>query len=199
VNAQVERFKEAIAPHLEGWKAIETRTVCRAQHERPPVAVAPSWGPRQRDVTCQYRTLEPQAQRRDTFTGQAFNGAHLRHRQHHPAPLVLVVEDMRVVHAWLDNWRGAGHVVVGTERHGYKLSLRSVAAERLGRELPSRRDDERGRFRSGADAVAGVQRAALATARRASDAVSLLAAAALARRVVGQRQLDVVGERVVAR
>lgn len=36
---------------------------------------------------------------------------------------------LRALHAWLDSWKGIGHVVVGMERHCYKLSLRSVAAE----------------------------------------------------------------------
>jgi hypothetical protein len=28
------------------------------------------------------------------------------------------------LHAWLDSWRGIGHLVVGMERQGYRLSLK---------------------------------------------------------------------------
>ena len=31
---------------------------------------------------------------------------------------------LRALHVWLDSWSGIGHVVVGMERHGFRLSLK---------------------------------------------------------------------------
>ena len=31
---------------------------------------------------------------------------------------------LRALHAWLDSWSGIGHIVVGMERQGYRVSLR---------------------------------------------------------------------------
>lgn len=36
---------------------------------------------------------------------------------------------LRALHAWLDSWTGLGHVVVGMERQGFKVSLRSIAVD----------------------------------------------------------------------
>ena len=36
---------------------------------------------------------------------------------------------LRALHAWLDSWTGIGHVIVGMERQGFKVSLRSIAVE----------------------------------------------------------------------
>src|SRR5262245_15605386 len=44
--------------------------------------------------------------------------AALRVRQSEP--------ELAVVHRWLDNWTGIGHIVVGMERQGYALSLTKV-------------------------------------------------------------------------
>ena len=38
---------------------------------------------------------------------------------------------LRPLHAWLDSWHGVGLVVVGMERQGFKVSIRSVAVEGL--------------------------------------------------------------------
>jgi hypothetical protein len=40
---------------------------------------------------------------------------------------------LRALHAWLDNWRGAGLIVEGMRRQGYRVSLREIDA--WGREL----------------------------------------------------------------
>ena len=29
-----------------------------------------------------------------------------------------------MLHRWLDNWKGIGHIVVGMERQGFRLSLK---------------------------------------------------------------------------
>jgi len=34
-------------------------------------------------------------------------------------------DELDVLHAWLDSWRGIGLIVVGMARHGYDLSLTS--------------------------------------------------------------------------
>ena len=31
---------------------------------------------------------------------------------------------LAALHAWLDNWCGIGHIVVGMERYGFRLSLK---------------------------------------------------------------------------
>jgi hypothetical protein len=31
---------------------------------------------------------------------------------------------LRALHAWLDSWSGIGHIVVGMDRHGFRLSLK---------------------------------------------------------------------------
>ena len=31
---------------------------------------------------------------------------------------------LSALHGWLDNWRGIGHIVVGMERHGFRLALK---------------------------------------------------------------------------
>jgi hypothetical protein len=31
---------------------------------------------------------------------------------------------LRTLHAWLDNWRGVGIIMVGMERHGFRPSLK---------------------------------------------------------------------------
>ena len=36
---------------------------------------------------------------------------------------------LRALHAWLDSWTGVGLVVVGMERQGFKVSIRSVAVD----------------------------------------------------------------------
>jgi len=36
---------------------------------------------------------------------------------------------LRALHVWLDSWTGIGLVIVGMERQGFKVSLRSIAAD----------------------------------------------------------------------
>jgi hypothetical protein len=38
--------------------------------------------------------------------------------------LPLRTSALRALHAWLDNWRGIGHVVVGMDRLGLRVSLK---------------------------------------------------------------------------
>ena len=44
-------------------------------------------------------------------------------------PLPVATSALRALHAWLDSWAGIGHVVVGVQRHGFRVSLRSVAVD----------------------------------------------------------------------
>ena len=36
---------------------------------------------------------------------------------------------LRTLHTWLDSWHGVGLIVVGMERQGFRVSIRSVAVE----------------------------------------------------------------------
>ena len=35
--------------------------------------------------------------------------------------------ELQMMHRWLDNWTGLGHIVTGMERQGYALSLTKIA------------------------------------------------------------------------
>src|SRR5262245_59580315 len=37
--------------------------------------------------------------------------------------------ELALVHQWLDNWSGLGHLVVGMEGQGYALSLTKISAD----------------------------------------------------------------------
>ena len=39
--------------------------------------------------------------------------------------------ELQLLHRWADNWRGVGDVVVGMERHGYRLHLTNIEAGTL--------------------------------------------------------------------
>ena len=40
---------------------------------------------------------------------------------------------LRALHAWLDTWSGIGHIVVGMERYGYRVSIKKIWAGRATR------------------------------------------------------------------
>lgn len=75
---------------------------------------------------------------------------------------------LRALHCWLDNWRGIGVIVVGMERQGFKVSLRSIAAEGWVCSFESDPMLAAGGFGSGPTPWLAVQRAAWAAVRTAA-------------------------------
>jgi hypothetical protein len=77
---------------------------------------------------------------------------------------------LRALHAWLDNWRGIGVIVVGMERQGFRLSLKKYGngngawVAQFNRDVMTSADG----FGSGATPWRAVQQAAWQVIRRVS-------------------------------
>ena len=77
---------------------------------------------------------------------------------------------LRALHAWLDNWRGVGLIVVGMERYGFRLSLKKYGngegawVASFNRDVMTSADG----FGSGATPWRAVQQAAWVAMRRAA-------------------------------
>jgi hypothetical protein len=75
---------------------------------------------------------------------------------------------LRALHAWLDNWRGGGHIVVGMERQGLRLSLKKYGngagawVAQFDRDVMTSAEG----FGSGPTPWAAVQRAAWVAVKR---------------------------------
>ena len=70
------------------------------------------------------------------------------------------------LHSWLDSWSGIGHIIVGMERNGFKISLRSIAAEGWVCSFQSDPMTAASGFGSGSTPWRAVQLAAWAAVRR---------------------------------
>jgi hypothetical protein len=68
--------------------------------------------------------------------------------------------ELQVLHTWLDSWAGVGHVIVGMERQGFKVSIRSVAVEGSAASFQGSPMLSASGYATGPTAWAAVQRAA---------------------------------------
>ena len=71
---------------------------------------------------------------------------------------------LRALHAWLDSWSGIGHIVLGMERYGYRVSIKKYGngdgawAAQFNRDVAN----VGGRLRQRLDAVDGRARGGVA-------------------------------------
>src|SRR5215470_10970194 len=63
--------------------------------------------------------------------------------------------ELRLLHRWLDSWRGLGDVVTGMNRQGYWLHLSERGRRDVAGDVRARCDGLGGRVRCGRDTVAG--------------------------------------------